>query len=268
MNKLWIIGTALIVLLSGCGGSQSSWETEEVVETSDRLLADAVEAIWSVDGAAGGESRIRIEIREEDGTPVEAFDLNHEKLLHLIVASKDLSYFTHIHPEHVGGGVFEIANVFPAGGEYRLIADFQPTGGDSMTKLTWVDVEGEPLPAAAVVPSDPLVDAAAGKRVALRAEGLVEDEAATLTFTIQDEATGEGIADLEPYLGAVGHVVVLSEDGERYVHVHAEADQGNGPDAVFETTFPSAGIYKIWGQFQHRGEVFTVSYVVEVEGRD
>ncbi|HZG74860.1 MAG TPA: hypothetical protein VEZ72_03290, partial [Paenibacillus sp.] len=73
------------------------------------------------------------------------------------------------------------------------------------------------------------------------------------------------IADLEPYLGAIGHVVVLSEDGERYVHVHAEADQGSGPDAMFETTFQKAGLYKIWGQFQHRGDVFTVSYVVEVQ---
>ncbi|HZG75035.1 MAG TPA: hypothetical protein VEZ72_04185, partial [Paenibacillus sp.] len=222
MNKLlWIFVTALFALLTGCAGSQSSWETEEVAEASDRLMADMVEAAWSVEGAAGGKSQIRIEIRKKDGTPVEAFDLNHEKLLHLIVASEDLSYFAHIHPEHIGGGVFEVANVFPAGGKYRMIADFKPSGGDAMTKLTWVDVEGEPLPAADVIPSETWVDVAAGKRVALRAEGLVEDEAAKLTFSLEDEATGAPIADLEPYLGAVGHVVVLSEDGERYVHVHA-----------------------------------------------
>ncbi len=267
MNKLWILLTSLSVLLTGCAGSQASWETEAVAETSDRLMADAVEASWSVEGAAGEESRIRIDIRKKDGTPVEAFDLNHEKLLHLIVASEDLSYFAHIHPEHVGGGAFDVANVFPAGGKYRLIADFKPTGGDAMTKLTWIEVAGEPAPAAEVLPSETPVDAAAGKRVALTAEGLVEDEAATLTFSIADEASGEPIADLEPYLGAIGHVVVLSEDGERYVHVHAEADQGTGPDAIFEATFPQAGIYKIWGQFQHRGEVFTASYVVEVAER-
>ncbi|TLS51581.1 hypothetical protein EMG79_06615 [Klebsiella pneumoniae] len=268
MNKLGMVITAAISLaLTGCGGAQTSWETEEVAVASDRLMADSVEAAWAVEGDAGEDASIRLELATKEGKPVEAFDLNHEKLLHLIVVSKDLSYFNHIHPEYKGEGVFEISNVFPAGGAYRLIADFKPTDGDAMTKLTWAEVGGAPAAPQAVVPSESLNSVVAGKRVSLAAEGLVEDEEATLTFAIADEASGEPISDLEPYLGAIGHVVVLSEDGERYVHVHAEADQGTGPEAKFETTFPKAGIYKIWGQFQHRGEVFTVDYVVNVEKR-
>lgn len=58
--------------------------------------------------------------------------------------------------------------------------------------------------------------------------------------------------------------MVLSEDGERYLHVHALEDQGSGPEDLFETEFPQSGVYKIWAQFQRNGEVLTVPYVIEV----
>ncbi|HZG57429.1 hypothetical protein [Paenibacillus sp.] len=265
MNKIGIaMMLAGILALAGCAPG-ASWEDEAAIEKSDRLLSDTVEAEWSVEGAAGGESIVRVRLGANDGTPIEAFDVNHEKLLHLIVVSEDQSYFNHIHPEYEGDGEFRIANVFPAGGRYRLIADFKPTNGDAMTKLTWVDVEGPRAEPAPVAPADlPAVAVAAGTRVTLRADGLVAEAPTALSFALEDGATGEPVTDLEPYLGAIGHVVVLSEDGERYVHVHAEEAQGSGPAAAFEATFPKPGVYKIWGQFQRDGEVFTVAYAVEV----
>lgn len=281
MNKLKIIGKAglpalaAILLLVGCGGPRTAWDAEEAIAASDRLMAESVAAAWRIDGAASpdgtAESLIRLELTTNGGAAVEAFDVTHEKLLHLIVVSKDLSYFHHIHPEHTGGGVFEIANAFPGGGEYRLIADFKPTGGDSMTKLAWVTVEGEPAPPSvsdgpAAAEGMP-VDAADGVQVslALPEDGLSAGEEATLTFSMAEEATGVPVTDLEPYLGAIGHAVVLTEDGEQYVHVHADAGQGSGPEASFEATFPKSGNYKVWGQFQRNGSVFTVSYPVSVQ---
>jgi len=263
-KRLLLIFLAAAVFLTACGGNSSSWETEEVVEASDRLMADMVKANWTVreDGANG--TLIAVELTTKDGESIETFDLNHEKLLHLIVISEDLSYFAHLHPEYRGGGVFEIHNEFPAGGNYRFIADFKPAGGDSMTKLEWKTVDGEPAAPAVITPSAELTDSEGGRKVDLIAAELGANKAATLTFTISDEASGAPVTDLEPYLGAIGHVVVLSADGERYVHVHAEGEQGTGPEARFEATFPTSGIYKIWGQFQQNGEVFTVDYVVDV----
>ena len=255
------------IWLSGCS-SQSSWENEELQEVSDRLLADDVEAEWTVEEQEPTDGKhpahIRIAMTKRDGSRIERFDITHEKLLHLIVVSKDLSYFNHIHPVYVGGGVFEIDNDFPTGGSYRMIADFKPTGGDSVTKMTWVSLQDEPEEASPIVPSGDLVDTADGVQAKLSIDRLGAKADTTLTFELSDAATGEPIVDLEPYLGAIGHVVVLSEDGSRYVHVHAEDGQGAGPQAVFEANFPSKGIYKIWAQFQREGRVFTVSYVVDV----
>ncbi|MBO9598451.1 MAG: hypothetical protein J7559_11630 [Cohnella sp.] len=258
------------VWLSGCS-SQPSWEDEELEVVSDRLLADNVEAVWTVEEQdptdAKHPAHIRIAMTKKDGTIIDRFDITHEKLLHLIVVSKDLSYFNHIHPVYVGGGVFEIDNDFPSGGSYRMIADFKPTGGDPVTKMTWVSLQEEPdetNPTVPVVPNGELVDTADGVQAKLNIERLGAKTDSTLTFELSDAATGKPVADLEPYLGAIGHVVVLSEDGSKYVHVHAEDGQGAGPEAVFEASFPSQGIYTIWAQFQRKGRVFTMSYVVDV----
>lgn len=267
MNKRIVLIVLLSLILSACG-SKPSWENEEVSEVSQRILADDVKAVWTIAGGqssgADGEKLIRLEIKKDDGGAIEEFDINHEKLLHLMVISKDLSYFNHIHPEYKGNGVFEIENDFPAGGEYRLIADFKPTGGDSMTKMEWIRIEGELVKPIPVVPDESLEKIVDGKRIGLAMDQPATGKELTLKFTITDDKTNQPITDLEPYLGAIGHVVILTENGERYVHVHADEGQGTGPEAVFETTFPKSGIYKIWGQFQRENQVFTASYVVTV----
>lgn len=250
----------LLLLLSACGGgAKDSWENEEVKEAGARLLADDVKAIWKVEG-----SEIKLKIVHSDGKPIEKFEINHEKLLHLIIVSKDLSYFNHIHPEYKGEGLFEINNEFPSGGEYKLIADFKPADGGAMTKMEWVEVDGNQRESIPLVIDETLEKMVDGKKVTLTLDTFVANKELTLKFTLFDEITGQPISDLEPYLGSIGHVVVMSEDGERYLHVHAVDGQGSGPEALFETEFPESGIYKIWGQFQKDGEVFTVSYVVKV----
>jgi len=270
MNKRILIFFMISALLLSACGSKSSWDEEEVTVKSNRILSDDVKVAWTIENGttpgAGGAKTIRLEIGKKDGERIEAFDVNHEKLLHLIVVSKDLSYFNHIHPEYKGNGVFEIDNAFPAGGQYRLIADFKPTGGDAVTKLEWMRIQGDSQEPVPVVPDSSLDKAVDGKRVKLElGSKLAAGKEIALTFSISDEKTGEPITDLEPYLGAIGHVVVLSEDGQRYVHVHAEEGQGTGPAARFEATFPRSGIYKIWGQFQKNQRVFTVPFVVKVE---
>lgn len=271
MNKRVLYVLLLMIILTlplaACGTKQS-WENEEVTPVGTRILSDDVKAVWTLDdvqtSGSGMKKLIRLEIKKKDGGKIDEFEVNHEKLLHLMVVSKDLSYFNHIHPDYKGNGVFEIANDFPAGGEYRLIADFKPAGGDSMTKMEWVRIEGESAKPIPIVPDTSLDKTFDGKRVKLVMDQPAAGKELTLKFTFADAATSQPITDLQPYLGAIGHVVVLTQDGEQYLHVHAEEGQGTGPDAVFEASFPKSGVYKIWGQFQRDNQVFTASYVVNV----
>lgn len=84
-----------------------------------------------------------------------------------------------------------------------------------------------------------------------------------MNFNIKDHKTGRPITNLQPYLGAVGHVVIISEDTEEYLHVHPMDEKAKEPDAKFMSKFPKSGIYKIWGQFQHEGKVITVPFAVQ-----
>ncbi|MFF2154787.1 hypothetical protein ACFVVQ_05675 [Paenibacillus chitinolyticus] len=214
---------------------------------------------------ANEETELTIHITDKDGKPVNKYDVNHEKLLHLIIVNHDLSFFNHIHPEFKEDGKFTVNTTFPAGGEYKVFADFIPTGGINTTLSEWVKVEGKEDKHAAITAEAKLVKEVGGKEIELALSGTKPNEDVTLTFYIRDAKTKKGIDNLQPYLGAVGHVVILSKDANQYLHVHPVNEKAMGPDAKFATSFPQSGTYKLWGQFQHNGEVFTVPFVVDVK---
>ncbi|MDQ0111114.1 hypothetical protein [Paenibacillus harenae] len=214
---------------------------------------------------ANEDTELAIQITGDDGKPINDYEVNHEKLLHLIIVNHDLSFFNHIHPEFQGEGKFTVETSFPAGGEYKVFADFIPSGGANLTLSDWVEVEGKEGEHADITPDTNLIKEVSGKEIELALSGMKPKEEITLSFTIRDSVTKEGISNLEPYLGAVGHVVILSADAESYLHVHPLDEKATGPVAEFATTFPQSGTYKIWGQFQHNGEVITVPFVVEIK---
>ena len=62
-------------------------------------------------------------------------------------------------------------------------------------------------------------------------------EETVLTATVT--RAGEPVTDLQPYLGAYGHLVSLRDGDLGYLHVHPEDDTGPGPEISFGTEFPS-----------------------------
>ena len=226
-----------------------------------------VQALWKFanqNPQSGKEEQISIQIQDNTGKPVEKFQVSHEKQMHLIVVNKDLSYFSHIHPEYKGKGLFQISTTFPSGGDFKLIADFIPEGGDPKTESQWVKVAGDSPPAKPLQPDTTLTKVIDGKEVTLAFDKLQAGKELMMTFTINDANTKQPITNLEPYLGAVGHVVILSADAEKYLHNHPLEEKATGPLAKFGTSFPSSGVYKIWGQFQHQGRTFIAPFTVQV----
>jgi len=244
------------------GGGHGGHGTDVKPATEDLQASFAFTA-----GAAKAneETELTIQVKDKNGKPVNTYDVNHEKLLHLIIVNHDLSFFNHIHPEFKGDGTFTVNTSFPAGGEYKVFSDFIPTGGANTTLSEWVKVEGKEGKHTAITADAKLVKEVDGKEIELAMSATKPKEDVTLTFNIRDAKTKKGIDNLQPYLGAVGHVVILSKDAEQYLHVHPIDEKATGPEAQFATSFPQSGTYKIWGQFQHNGEVFTVPFVVNVK---
>jgi hypothetical protein len=243
-------------------------------------------------------------IDAKSGEAINDFDVVHENLLHLIVVSKDLSWFNHVHPKHQGKGVFTKSATVPRAGPFKLYADYTPTGRSQQVAQHEFNVEGpSPLPDTPQLAVDRLEGAWIKKQVQARPEGEPEGEAGPtyevalmpmpskfaagqdvmLHFQIRDDA-GKPIPDLQPYLGALGHAVILSEDSNTYLHAHPSNGEGHeghsgaqkqkegqtttaksgGPDVMFHTSFPDPGLYKAWGQFMHNDRIITASYVMSV----
>ncbi len=269
---LFVILVAL-VLLTACGKqtdrtANNHGAHEEHGQEASPEASISTQADWklSTDSPKSNEeTSITIQIQTEDGKAIEEFDINHEKKLHLIVVSKDLSYFNHIHPEYKGNGKFEIATSFPSGGDFKLIADYIPTGGTATTQFEWVKVGGPAVDPTPVTPSKERSVVVDGVEVTLESDHPEAGKDFILNFKLADAQSKEPITDLQPYLGAVGHVVIVSNDVEQYLHVHPMEEKATGPDAKFMTKFPNSGIYKIWGQFQRNGKTFISPFVVEVK---
>ncbi len=215
---------------------------------------------------ANEEIPFSILIKDKSGKPIQTFETIHEKKMHLFIVSKDLSYFSHIHPKYKGNGEFDFTTSFPAGGDYKLISEFTPKGGgDPSVESQWVHIDGETAEGIPLVLDQKLTKVVNGKKVTLSFDHIMAGMTVHMNFTIRDAASNQPIKNLQPYLGAMGHAVAMSGDAEKYLHIHPMATEGNGPKVTFMTVFPKKGIYKVWGQFQHEGQVFTVPFVINVE---
>jgi hypothetical protein len=191
-------------------------------------------------------------ITGSDGTPVTAFDVEHEKRMHLIVVRRDTSGYRHVHPEMAPDGTWTVPLDLPAGGSYRAFADFTPTGGPALTLGVDVAVPGDFAPVTHEVSRTAQVD---GYTVTLDGD-LAAGTASDLTLAVSRD--GAPVTDLDPYLGAAGHLVALREGDLAYLHVHSEE-----AGLRFGVEVPGTGRYRLFLDFSHGGLVRTAEFTLE-----
>lgn len=200
------------------------------------------------------ENVITVDLKDKEEKEPQ-LEVNHEKVMHLIVVSADLKDYYHLHPTDKGNGVFEqeynlednsykvFVDIKPKDLEYHVnpielnVGEAHTAHGDNQLK---VDTEFEKT----------IND----KTVELNIDSLEINKPTTLTFKSKDGKPN-------PYLGALGHVVILDEEGEKFIHVHPASEDAT----VFETQFDKPGIYKLWGEFKFGEQVNAYSFVIEVK---
>jgi hypothetical protein len=187
----------------------------------------------------------------------------HEKKMHLIIVSKDLSQFYHEHPEYTAQGDYQVKYTFPKGGEYVLFQDYTPSGAGHQLGRQPVTVKGTAY-APTRFANDDMQWAKDGYQATLSF-----DKALTvgqpLAMKININRNGQPVTDLDNYLGALGHVVVISEDTEQYLHVHPNEQADKGPAIGFNTAFEKPGLYRVFLQFNHGGKIHTGDFTINVK---
>ncbi|MDG4790073.1 hypothetical protein O7626_29835 [Micromonospora sp. WMMD1102] len=211
---------------------------------------------------AGRRQDFRFQVRGPDRQPVTGYAVVHEEPLHMIVIRRDLSGYQHLHPTMATDGTWSVPLTLPAPGVWRAYADF-----------TALDGTGGQLPLTLGV------DLVVAGDYTPRALPAAAREAGVDGFTVTYEGTpqvgasqpllfrifsgGNPVTNLERYLGAYGHLVVLREGDLGYVHVHPETELAGGA-VKFWLALPSSGRYRMYFDFQVAGEVRTAEFTLTV----
>lgn len=213
-----------------------------------------------------------------NGEPLRDYDRVHEKIMHVIVVRKDRTNFQHIHPDFdSNSGEFTLNNFkLPTDGDYRVFADFTATASSKAsdgvkpptTLFKDVSVGDVSKYTPTSITENKTKSSADGLDTAVfeggnDGGGSGYTAGTTNSIAIAIEQNGQPYKQLERYLGALGHMVVLGPDLE-FVHAHAQSEDVANQSGVisFGVDFPKAGIYTAFLQTQANGKVSTFDYVL------
>jgi Cu/Ag efflux protein CusF len=210
--------------------------------------------------------------RPHTGEIIKKFEVVHQKEYHLFLISQDMNYFEHIHPAESEDGTWSVNVKLPKPGYYEVLSDFLPSGGASQflaRPLITAGFRGDLISQSARLvpdsnPSQTVGDLTA--TVQYDPKPSLAGQYCHLSYHLTKSGTNEPVTDLQTYLGAFGHTLIMSEDMIHYVHSHPidqlpsdanlEALRG-GPDVTFEGLMPMPGRYRAWTQFRYHDKVLT-----------
>ncbi len=257
-------GMSIIYLLFGLGPqgeiapiqSHRSYELEVTSDTKNIKPGEPIEFSYK--------------IKNDLSDVLIDFETVHEKIMHFILVRKDLQNFQHLHPDYnQATGEFTINIMFPADGPYRLFPDFTPAKNANpqllpVTLTHDVNVGNsdnyKPVPVTVDVASNKSVD---GYNIIYSTESELQSQM-PVNYTLSIEKNDNKVTNLQPYLGALGHSVILKEGTLDFIHAHAESKAVDSSDITFSTSFPEPGLYKTFTQFQHENKVMTSEYTFQV----
>jgi hypothetical protein len=213
---------------------------------------------------SGRDVDISFTIDGPTGKPVTEYEVEHEKRLHLIAVRRDFTGFQHVHPKLGSDGVWSTKLDLTAG-QWRLFADFKAADADALTLGADLAVNGNYQP-----------EAPAGESRTAHVDGYIVTLEGDLTagkdskLTLDVSRDGTAVTDLQPYLGAYGHLVALRSGDLAYLHVHPDGAPGDGktqpgPEVVFYAAVPSDGTYHLYLDFRHEGVVRTAAFTVSTD---
>ncbi|SFP51972.1 hypothetical protein SAMN05660464_3410 [Geodermatophilus dictyosporus] len=205
---------------------------------------------------AGDAVPLSFRLLGPDGTPVTAYDTVHEQDLHLVVVRRDLSGYQHLHPGLAPDGTWTTAVALQPG-SWRVLADATPTAlGHGLVLGADLAVGGtsEPVPLPAPSPTAE-VD---GYTVTVEGDLVAGQESEVVLRVARD---GVPVTDLQPYLGARGHLVALRAGDLGYLHVHPTG--ASGREVRFAVRVPAAGAHRLFLDFRHGDVVRTAAVTVD-----
>jgi hypothetical protein len=197
------------------------------------------------------------------GRPVDDLLVHDSAFMHLVVVSP-AGNLRHLHPIRTAPGEYRARLRAPEQGTHAIAAEIARRGGGVQLLRAAIDVSGT----TAAQPNDGKAELATEIREAGRPS--------TIT-------AGFGKRDLQPWLGMLGHMIVVGPvtgspvNAPIWAHVHSmipptpgmpdqpdESVAAYGPNVPFTYSFPLPGKYLVWIQVERDYSIVTVPTVVDV----
>src|SRR5699024_1673267 len=164
-----------------------------------------------------GQGELIIELKDKHGK-VPELKVSHEKIMHLIVMSSDLNDYYHVHPEAKDKGKF-VQKIDLTDGNYKVFVDISPKGLNYTVEPITISIGSHKSSTTNNLIADTnFTKTIKGQTVELITDTIEVGKDVTFNFAVKD-------ATPEPYLGALGHVVITDELGEKFIHVHPMSEK-------------------------------------------
>ena len=232
-------------------------------------------------------------LRDYQGNPVQDLVLDHNRILHVVIASKDFSVFAHIHAEDLGPitpemlktAEFSTHYTFPKPGEYLVSVDYSERAYIFSDQF-YLNVGSSSMMSAPASESFSLQENIDGYDVTLKTSPARLKAGAPATLDYHIEKNGMPFTEMNPYLAVPMHISIIRDDLMGFLHIHGllpvsftgkllgESIHAShlllpdkfGPDIeAADFTFPSAGVYHVFGEFNAGGKIVVTQFTVRVE---
>ncbi|CAL9641332.1 hypothetical protein SUDANB145_06342 [Streptomyces sp. enrichment culture] len=202
-------------------------------QTGEYSRSPVTLAVRSSTARAGRTDDIKLVVTDTaTGLPADDLVVHDGALMHLMIIGPS-GQLWHLHPVRTAAGTYEVPLTLPEAGHYAVSAELARRGGgiQEVRSATGIEATGDAGDAAS---GDAVTEAGAGTRtvngvdVKLTTSTLTAGKSVVLTARVGDEAT------LQPWLGMLGHMIVVgpvsakgtgvgeaAQDAEVWGHSHS-----------------------------------------------
>lgn len=200
---------------------------------------------------------------ESNNTVVVQLQETHGKLIHVILVNEELTWFDHIHAEPDGTGAHKVNKTFPVAGKYLVYADYKSTIGGAQTDRLELHVEGDRNISSHHQHQAKIKTETDGYTLAIPDGMSLKTGSVSLPIVLEKDGKKVQRAEIEDYLGAVAHIILINQDNKEFIHIHPVSSDISPIHAHADITKP--GLYRMWAQFQTDGKVHTADFTLDFQ---